>query len=246
MILNIHGHKIKITRQLHDTIEDHVKKIKHYFDHIITANVTVARQKNTVTAEATVIMGHHHFHNKLSSDNKFKSVELLFDKIEDQVRRYKDYITSHKSGGVRELVSDLLDAEEKIKVTVLDEVIEKKPMSDLEAVLELAGSRSVFSGYYLNPASEHASFLEKTSAGCNLYVFDGHWEKRSIVLDKRKNILNTDTVENLHIVKDSLESSVDFLILEKNPFRIFESVRTGKICLLYRKNKTSFGLIREI
>jgi putative sigma-54 modulation protein len=92
MNLSIQGRHITVTPSLHEHVKDKITKIKDHFDHIIHAHTVLSVERSDQIAEATITVGHRHFHNKYKSEDMYKSIDKLFDKLERQVRRHKNFI----------------------------------------------------------------------------------------------------------------------------------------------------------
>jgi len=90
--------KIETTDALKQYAQEKVHKIKKYFPEPITAKVVLSVERHTQRADINIVL-----HNGLvlkgqeSSGDMYGSIDKAVDKIERQLRKYKDKIRRHKS-----------------------------------------------------------------------------------------------------------------------------------------------------
>jgi putative sigma-54 modulation protein len=96
--MNIHltGHHLEITPSLKEYIETKLAKIFHHFDHVIDAKVTLTVNKLEHIAEATI-------HAECRGENMYTAIDLLSDKLDRQVIKYKELHKDHHrvEGGLK-------------------------------------------------------------------------------------------------------------------------------------------------
>lgn len=96
----ISGHHIEITPAIESTVNTMIEKLKHKFDHIITVHVTLkidpahphlqhAEAKLTLQGKKEPIFA------QASSDDMYKSIHLLKDKLDHQIIKHKEIIKNH-------------------------------------------------------------------------------------------------------------------------------------------------------
>ena len=89
--------KMDATDAIKQYAEEKVKKIKRFFPDPMNAHVVLAMERYQHRADVNITL-----HNGLvlkgqeTSDDMYSSIDLAMNKIEKQVRRYKDKIRSHK------------------------------------------------------------------------------------------------------------------------------------------------------
>lgn len=249
MHLNIQGLHLEITPAIHAHVKEKIKKIKYYFDYIIHANVVLSVIKNEHYAEATITVEHHHFHNKIKSDDLYKSIDILFDKLERQVRRHKEYLIdkTRKSKSKHHHLLELQGVKGGEQYNIDEREISDKPMDELEAVLQLdVDKKAEFLGIYENDKVNIPKFVEKTNdKNFSIYYYDGHWERKDVELAD-KNKLQINTIESIRLVTETIEDALAYL--ETHPHeksRLFRSVRTGTVMMAFHKVNGIFGLIHE-
>ncbi len=248
MHLNIQGRHLKITSALNDYIKEKIKKVKAHFDHIIHAHVVLEVIKTDQSAEATITVEHHHFHNKVVNEDMYKSIDILFDKIERQVRRYKEHrLTDDRKKSRETLLSELIKAKEASQVELEEVPISEKPLNDLEAASQIkAGIGRKFIAYYAKVNSPTFNFLieHKDSDNFELFTFDERWERKEVCL--KENALEVHHIINEKLPTEAIEDAVDYLNHNDKNYRFFRSVRTDKPVFLVKNKKNQFSVIREL
>jgi len=243
MILNIQGRHINITPAIHDYVEEQVKKIKNHFDQLINVHVVLTVIKKNNEVEVTISAGHRHFHNKVATDNMYKSIDLIFDKLDRQIRNFKNFKSSHKKIKSKDYHNELSDTKNISKINIIEEEISEKPMDNLEAVMELKIDLKKYLGFYNNEKSKIPSFIIKNKANdYTLFTFDNHWEKINLILKKDK--LEVKTIENIILNTNTIEDKIDYILDSKINHAVFISSRTNKVYFIV-KDKKNIILIRE-
>jgi len=141
MRTNIHGNKIKITSAINDYIENKLGKLDKYLENPdeVTANVLVKVKGKDQTVEVTIpakkfILRAEDTHNDL-----YAAIDLVTDKLERQIRKNKTRIKKKSNKGLEDFTIDFTtekDEEENGKI-VKTKLIETKPMSPEEAILQM-------------------------------------------------------------------------------------------------------------
>lgn len=250
MHLDIQGRHLEVTPALHHYVKEKLQKIKFYFDHIIHAHVVLSVERLNQICEVTITIEHHHFHNKIASDDMYKSIDLLFDKMERQVKKYKEVVQSKNS--VRRNTQKHFDIEisgakstDSIEIEEID--AENKPMNNLEAILQLnIDSKHRVTGFFASEDAKHPSFLVKKEKGTfSLIFWDRIWEKQEVELKGTDTVI-TNKVEALKVPTEYIEDAVSFLEHnEGEDYRFFHSINAETVMCLFRKSKKSYGIIRE-
>ncbi len=89
-----HGHLNDATQQV---IRDKAEKLLHFFDRLTMIAVTVDLQKDQKWVEFLVQAEHKHdFVAHDSHAEVLAAVDLVLDKLETQLRRYKEKIQDHR------------------------------------------------------------------------------------------------------------------------------------------------------
>lgn len=247
MHLNIQGRHLKITPALSDYVKEKIKKIKYYFDHVIHAHIVLEVLKSHQQAEVTITVEHHHFHNKVATEDMYKSVDLLFDKVEIQVRRYKEHQTDiHNKKNKEAMMEELSGARQVSKIELNDMPISDKPLSHLEAALQLeVDSQKKVIGYYAETSAKPSFLIQIKEKHFEQLFFDGrHWERKEVsVID---NQLQVHHIINEKLSTEVIEDAIDYLNHNQDvAYRFFISARANAPMLLIKKKDNHFDVIRE-
>lgn len=95
MQINITGHHLEVTPALRAYVTEKMQKLGRHFDQVNSINVILNVEKLSQQAEATVKAGGRTLFATESATDMYASIDGLADKLDRQVRRYKDRITSH-------------------------------------------------------------------------------------------------------------------------------------------------------
>ncbi len=99
MEIAIRGKNIELTPALKDYIEDKIGRLEKYFESIISVDVTLTVEKNrsierTQRAEVTMHVNGNIIRAEESSVSMYSSVDIVVEKLERQLKKYKSKIYS--------------------------------------------------------------------------------------------------------------------------------------------------------
>ncbi len=94
MQVTVTGRNMELTPSLKDYVIDKLQRAQKHFDHELTAKALLSVAKNpsiakSQTAEVTVSVNGQVIRGEESTENMYASIELVADKIERQLRKYK-------------------------------------------------------------------------------------------------------------------------------------------------------------
>lgn len=126
MRLKLQGRNIELTPALKQYATEKLTRITKLFDQIIEISATLSVERNpsihdNQVAEVMVVLNKGRIQAKESSDNMYASIDLLTDKVERQIRKYKTKLVNRahtKSGSstIREAAIDQpVEQEERIE-----------------------------------------------------------------------------------------------------------------------------------
>ena len=95
MHINITGHHVDVTPALRAYVTEKMQKLVRHFDQVSSINVILNVEKLQQQAEATVTAAGRTLFATDSAMDMYASIDGLVDKLDRQVRRYKDRITDH-------------------------------------------------------------------------------------------------------------------------------------------------------
>lgn len=96
MQISIVGRHIKVSSALRSYIEEKLQRIKRHFKHIIQVHVTLDVEKNRHFSETTILIGKAVFNSKAETENMYSTIDTVIDKLERQIRNYKEKRKKHK------------------------------------------------------------------------------------------------------------------------------------------------------
>lgn len=90
MRINLSARHFKASKNLKDFAQDEVMRLKKYYDGIIDCEVVLDKQKENRSCELAVkVYGNTLIASETTNDH-YKSIVRAVDKVEQQLRRYKD------------------------------------------------------------------------------------------------------------------------------------------------------------
>lgn len=95
MNLNITGHHVEVTPALREYVTGKVDKVIRHFDHVTSVHVILSVEKLVQKAEITLhVKGKDIFADSSDAD-LYAAIDLLVDKLERQVQKYKGKHNDH-------------------------------------------------------------------------------------------------------------------------------------------------------
>ena len=89
MEVTVRGKNLEVTPALRSYVEKHTDKVQRYFDKSVRINALLRISNKTETCEVTVFVDGVILRGVEKSDDMYKSIDLVFDKIERQIHKYK-------------------------------------------------------------------------------------------------------------------------------------------------------------
>lgn len=102
MRVTVTGRHMELTSALRNYIESNLEKLAHHFDKVIDADVVLSVEKHRHIAEVNLHANGVRIHGKETSADMYASVDAVMNKLERQVRKYKDRINRHQPRTSRE------------------------------------------------------------------------------------------------------------------------------------------------
>jgi putative sigma-54 modulation protein len=110
MIMNLQltGHHLEITPALKDYVQTKLTRVSNHFDHVIDVRVTMSVEKLVQRAEATLHVPGQDLHVECEDENMYSAIDLLIDKLDRQVLKYKEKLVDHHqaNGAVKHQVAE--------------------------------------------------------------------------------------------------------------------------------------------
>ena len=90
MNLNVSGHHLEVTPAIRDYVRAKIERVTRHFDHVIDAHVILTVDKLRQRAEVTLHVAGKDLHCECEQEDLYAAIDLLADKLDRQVLRYKD------------------------------------------------------------------------------------------------------------------------------------------------------------
>jgi putative sigma-54 modulation protein len=90
MNLNVSGHHVEVTAAIRSHVKTKLERVTRHFDHVIDAHVILTVDKLRQKAEVTLHVAGKDLHCESEQDDLYAAIDLLADKLDRQVLRYKD------------------------------------------------------------------------------------------------------------------------------------------------------------
>ena len=167
MKFNIHGKKIDVTDSIKSYIEEKIGRLDKYFENPdeITATALIKLRGNEQVVEVTINANKFILRGEESHKDLYASIDKVSDKIERQIRKNKTRLKKKTVKDVsKNFVLDFEEQEENDNVIVKRKVIENKPMSEEEAILQMELLGHEFFAYK-NEETKEVNILYKRKDG---------------------------------------------------------------------------------
>ncbi|HLF31602.1 MAG TPA: ribosome-associated translation inhibitor RaiA [Xanthomonadales bacterium] len=97
MQINLTGHHVEVTPALRDYVNDKLQRISRHFDHVISINVVLNVERHRNDAEATLHAAGKSLFANASDMDMYAAIDGLVDKLDKQVKRYKERLRDHQA-----------------------------------------------------------------------------------------------------------------------------------------------------
>ena len=138
MKFNIHGKNIEVTEAIKGYIESKIGRVEKYFkDTDLTATVTIRVRGKEQIVEVTIPASKMVLRAEEKHSDLYAAVDLVSDKLERQIRKNKTKARKNLKQTI--IFNDFdVDASEDVDDSIVKrKVIDTKPMSEEEAILQM-------------------------------------------------------------------------------------------------------------
>ena len=138
MKFNIHGKNIEVTDAIKGYIESKIGRVEKYFkDTDLTATVTIRVRGKEQIVEVTIPASKMVLRAEEKHSDLYAAVDLVSDKLERQIRKNKTKARKNLKQTI--IFNDFdVDASEDVDDSIVKrKVIDTKPMSEEEAILQM-------------------------------------------------------------------------------------------------------------
>ncbi len=142
MNITVTGRHLNVSDNLRDYAEKKIKKLERYFNQLIDAHVILAVEKLDHISEVVMNGDGVQFHGKEKAADLYSAIDLLFEKMEKQIRRFKEKHQMHKGPDKSENVS--FDYTSNGGKQVVLRQVSNKPVDNVEAFLQMRLQKADF------------------------------------------------------------------------------------------------------
>ncbi len=140
MRVTVIGKNIQVTPALKEIIEKKISKLERYFEENVETRATLSVQKNRQIFEVTIPFNGIILRCEESTDDMYKSIDLVETKLERQIRKQRTKLARRNTKSLRFAnIADLAKdtKEETGKDIVKVKRFNVKPMTTEEALLQM-------------------------------------------------------------------------------------------------------------
>jgi ribosome hibernation promoting factor len=95
MQINISGHHVDLTPAIKSYVNSKLDRLERHHDRITSTNVILSVDKLRQKAEASVHVSGKDFFADCESEDLYAAIDLLADKLDRQLIKYKEKMRSH-------------------------------------------------------------------------------------------------------------------------------------------------------
>ena len=140
MKMNIRGSKLEVTSAIQNYAEKKINKLDKYFSNAeeLTANVLIKTHGEKQIVEVTIPANKMILRAEEASDDLYKSIDLVSEKLERQIRKNKTRMKQKRNiPNVTMFVDFYVEEEQSEEMVTKRKVVDSKPMSEEEAILQM-------------------------------------------------------------------------------------------------------------
>lgn len=104
MEIPVSGHHITITDSLRAYVHEKLARVERHFDHLVKGQVILTVDHKKQIAEVSLHVTGQDVHAKAEHDDMYAAIDLMVDKLDRQVLKYKEKMTDHhaREGGLKQ------------------------------------------------------------------------------------------------------------------------------------------------
>lgn len=140
MKMNIRGSKLEVTSAIQSYAEKKIGKLDKYFSNAeeLKANVLVKTHGEKQIVEVTIPADKMILRAEEASDDLYKSIDLVSEKLERQIRKNKTRMKQKRNIPNMTMFVDFETEEEQSEEMISKrKTVDSKPMSEEEAILQM-------------------------------------------------------------------------------------------------------------
>lgn len=135
MQIHITARHIRLTQPIRSYVEQKLQKAEKYFNHIVWAQVVLSVEKRTHGCEVVIHAGRQTLRSLARGVDLYSAVDLASDKIDGQLKKYKERVRDHHKGSPADLAEVPPEGPMPVRFAVVKQGL--TPMSREEAADEM-------------------------------------------------------------------------------------------------------------
>ena len=138
MKYNIRGNKIDVTKAIEDYLKSKISKVEKYFNDTAEAKAIISAKGKEQKVEVTIWSGKYNVRAEETNEDLYAAIDLVLDKLERQLKKYKDKLTTNKRSAKEEYVPEIEELfEEDEQNIVRRKQVFLKPIDEEEAITQM-------------------------------------------------------------------------------------------------------------
>jgi len=111
MNLTISGRHLELTPSIREYVQTKLERIKRHFDHVIDVAVILTVDKlsdkeRRQKAEINLRVRGKDLHAESIAQDLYAAIDLLIDKLDRQLSKYKGKLLDHQHSGIKRIIED--------------------------------------------------------------------------------------------------------------------------------------------
>ncbi|MBI4691683.1 MAG: ribosome-associated translation inhibitor RaiA [Nitrospirae bacterium] len=133
----VNGRHLSVTPALKNYAEEKIKKFERYFSNITEAVVTLSIEKYRHKAEVLLKANGTMIQAEGITGEIYSSIDEVVEKLEKQVKKYKEKLVSHRKGDGRNTETSTQEVPQDTGRIIKRKQFDMKPMGPDEAVMQM-------------------------------------------------------------------------------------------------------------
>ena len=163
---------VEASEAVKEYAREKVGKLQKHLDGPLVASVTLSVEKHRHQAEVNIIASGMKIHGSETTGDLYSAIDLVMDKLEKQIRRYRDKLKdisrrAHKEIAEQPVKLDIFEAQslpEKTPHVVMSQSLTAKPMDADEAAMQLDLSEDDFL-VFINERTDSLNVIYRRADG---------------------------------------------------------------------------------
>ena len=138
MKYNIRGNKIDVTEAIEEYIKSKLSKVEKYFNDSAEVKAIISAKGKDQKVEVTIWSGKYNVRAEEVNEDLYAAIDLVLDKLERQLKKYKDKLVTSKRSVKEEYVPEIDELfEEDEQNIVRRKQVFLKPIDEDEAITQM-------------------------------------------------------------------------------------------------------------